>query len=219
MAGPGQWIGPGRIGRALPPNRGATRRRPQSPLRSAPVLARVSLAIYRRSPARCARPGRRREPLPRSGSLRGARSAVQPRITPSRLWGDLAHVSLPKGCSVTDKEPEPWASARQSSARGWRSAGPAPAAPRADGRARLRLIPLHRPVNAKAAVMPLCTAAIHRLLPSPRRESAVNRAGRSRIAHAWISIGHCSSRVRERFFCTAKSAPYGGHAPSHSAAA
>ena len=31
----------------------------------------------------------------------------------------------------------------------------------------------------------------------------------SRFAHARISIGHCSSRVRERAFCTAKTAPYG----------
>ena len=150
MADPGQWIGPGRIGRALAPNRGATRRRRQSPLRRAPVLARVSLAIYRlslaiyrRSSARYARPGRPREPLPAQGPC-AAPAALFPRITPSRLWGDLAHVSLTRGCSVNRLRSLCLGEAPGSRAHGgWRSAGPAPAAPR--GRpvgARVRLDPV-----------------------------------------------------------------------------
>ena len=77
------------------------------------------------------------------------------------------------------------------------------------GRARLRLDPVaptrERQNRGKAPLH--CSNSS--VAAKSRRERAINRAGHSRLAHAWISIGHCSSRVRERLFCTAKPAPYG----------
>lgn len=69
----------------------------------------------------------------------------------------------------------------------------------------------------RALGLPHCSVDYSR--PSEGGKSQSKPGSFSRFAHAPISIGHCSSRIRETLFCTAKPAPYGGHAHSRCAVA